>query len=72
MAKVIGFNSTVALKSKAFRIRSNEQLVSNQIFAGACAKVAEINEIPIETYLTARQASKFRRGKGIVYKSIIS
>jgi len=75
---VIGFNGKIG---KEVRTRDGKRvkavartavaLMADPLFTGACAKAAEKLEIDVANLITKRQASKFYRGTGIVYNTIM-
>jgi hypothetical protein len=52
------------------RVTNRQYAESNQMFRQAAANVAGQLGKEFATFQAARQASKFRRGVGIVYKSL--
>lgn len=69
-AKVIGFNVRAAAKKSRTIITASDWR-KNELFKGACVKASEILNIPVDELNTRRQASKFMRGRGLVYNLVV-
>ena len=64
MIKVIGFSKKIAGKT-------NKEYLGSPAFCEACLKTARILKIEDTILRTKRQASKFSRGKGLVYETTV-
>lgn len=74
--KVIGFNGVVGKSVRkvdngkvTIRVKTAAELMNDPMFLGACEKVAARLNTGVANFTTKRQASKFFRGTGIVYKT---
>lgn len=77
-AKVLGFNGTIGKSVRkveagrvTIRVRTAAELLNDPLFVGACAKAAEKLDTGVANFTTKRQASKFFRGEGVVYKTVM-
>ena len=64
MCKIIGFTNKV----DGYQTITGKQ--STKVFMNACKTTADKTGAPLESLKTKRQASKFFRGKGVVYQTI--
>jgi hypothetical protein len=64
MVKVIGFSKKIAGKT-------NKEYLKSASFGVACSRAASVLGIETAKLYTKRQASKFSRGKGLVYTTTI-
>jgi|AntRauMFilla1563_2_1112583.scaffolds.fasta_scaffold13083_4 hypothetical protein len=65
MAKIIRFVKVDGYQTRAGITQSN-------IFKNSCEKAAKILGLDVVTLNTKRQASKFKRGTGIVFNTAIN
>lgn len=63
--KVVGFTKKVDSYQTAAGIMKTD------LFRNSCTKTAKKLGVTLEGLITKRQASKFHRGKGIVFKTIM-
>jgi len=66
MVKIIGFTN------KVDGFRTSAGFMSSAIFLTSCETTAKKLKVSMDTLLTKRQSSKFKRGKGIVYQTTIA
>lgn len=69
-AKVIGFNVRAAAKKSGAHVTASDYQ-ENEIFRNACGLASEILDVPVDELNTRRQASKFMRGRGLVYDLVV-
>ena len=70
-AKIVGFNMRAVSKKTGICVTANDW-VSNDMFKNACIDAAiKLDMDNPDALMTKRQASKFMRGKGIVYETIM-
>jgi hypothetical protein len=77
--KVVGFNGKVGKSVRKvadgkviIRVKTAAELMSDPLFLEACQKTADKLDTGIANFTTKRQASKFFRCEGIVYKTIMT
>ena len=77
-AKILGFNGAIGKSVRkvengkvTVRVRTAAELLNDPLFVGACAKAAEKLDTGVANFTNKRQASKFFRGEGIVYKTVM-
>ena len=64
MVKIIGFSKQV----DGYQTTAGK--MTSALFQNACVKTAEKTQKPFSDLYTKRQATKFFRGMGLVYKTI--
>ena len=70
-AKIVGFNMHAVSKKTGICVTANDW-AHKDMFRNACMDAAvRLGIDDPETLMTKRQASKFMRGKGIVYETIM-
>ena len=77
-AKVLGFNGKIGKSVRkvdngkvTVRVRTAAELLNDPLFVNACTKAAEKLDTGVANFTTKRQAGKFFRGEGIVYKTVM-
>jgi len=66
-ARVVGFDKKLSKKFKRMA-----DWINNPLFLNACTQTAEKLGVDVNALRTKRQASKFIRGEGIVFKNSIA
>lgn len=71
-AKIVGFNMRAVSKKTGICVTANDW-AHKDMFRNACMDAAiKLNIDDPESLMTKRQASKFMRGKGLVYETVMA